>query len=501
MDPGGLVFGLLDTTPQIGDLAVAAKYRDLTISWLRYSYRDAIIERRTVTSILAEAMDRGYSYCFIQPYGNIIVEHWDPEESSRGDFVSRVRRWITENEFLVAGRIVDGGDAWYGFDGQCVLVNLARYRQLGAPRFERSVDGPLELPKPLATASEDHISALWPSGVRQRIQPGIPGWPLIAACLNGGQSVLGLDTDLLNRMLSLTESGKHDNGTFSHYLGHGIERFRRETSHDALTRDQSGFLNLIASQTANARKGVFLWNIEPYTDVEAPPAEFRQRISSLYSVAAGFKANRILHTHGFDRDTRVVFFDYSPNALAVRKRMVEEWDGNDFPQFVRYLFREFPYPETYYQLWCDLSPGELDGSDLEHTWERELQRWGGAQAFKAHWGAYRELRHLFVDCNILTEPAALLTLIKRESRAVIWWSNAFFTMFSNWYYGLDERRKFYDSWIERLAEINPDILVYGSDHTNASVNCIRAGEYWARYREFGGYELNPCRQHRTEIRM
>ncbi len=501
MGPGSLVFGLLDTTPQIGDLAVAAKYRDLTISWLRYSYRDSIIEAATVTRILAEAMDRRYRYCFILPYGSIIVEHWDPEEASRGDFVAGVRRWIAENEFLVTGRIVDGGDAWYGFDGQCVLVNLARYRRLGAPGFERSVDGPIELPKPLSTMSEDRIFALWPSGVRQRMQPGIPGWPLIAASLEAGLSVPGLDTDLLNRTLSLTGAGHAGKCLFSRYLGHGIERFRREPSHDALTHDQSGFLNLIARQTANARKGVFLWNIEPYTDVEAPPPEFRQRISSLYSVAAGFKANRILHTHGFDRDTRVVFFDYSPNALAVKKRMVEEWDGDDFPRFVSYLFREFPYPETYYQLWGDLSPGELDGSDLEHAWDRELQRWGGAGAFRAHWGEYRELRHEYVDSNILTDPSALLTLVKREPRAVIWWSNAFFTMFSNWYYGLDERRKFYDVWIEGLAAINPDILVYGSDYNNASVNSIRAGEYWDRYREFGGYELNPCRQHRTEIRM
>jgi hypothetical protein len=196
-----------------------------------------------------------------------------------------------------------------------------------------------------------------------------------------------------------------------------------------------------------------------------------------------------------------VFFDYSPNALAVRRRMVEAWDGDDFPRFVQYLFREFPHPDTHYHLWRNLSCSELERHELDKAWDRELARWGGGRAFKAHWAAYRKLDHEYLLGNVLTEPSVILNAIKREPGAVIWWSNAFFTMFSNWFFRLDERRKFYESWIQRLAAIHPEILMYGSDYNNASVNCIQAGEYRNRYGEFGGNELNPCKLHRMEIRM
>lgn len=501
MGKAGLVFGLLDTTPAMGDPAVASRCRDLTLSWVRYGYRDAIIEGRTVTEILELAIERHYKYCLVLACGSIISERWDPDGASGGDFLSVILRRIDNNDFLVAGRIIGGGDAWFGFDDKCLLVNVDRYRRLGAPRFERPLDSPIELPKPVTIVSDGNIVALQPSGARECVRARLSGWPLVAACLEQGHMVNGLDPDVLNRILSLTGAGQAGTASLAPYMGHGIDRFRREAGHDMLSDDQIKFLDLIALQTATARKGVFLWNIEPYADVETPLEELNRPVSTLYSVAAGFKPNRILHTHGFDGRTRVVFFDYSPNTLAVRKCIVEEWDGDDFPGFVEYLFRKFPYPDTYYHLWRDLSYDELEGQHLSEAWDDELKRWGGAGSFKAHWTAYQELAHDYVLADILTEPATILDVIRREPRAVIWWSNAFFTMFSNWFYGLDERRKFYEGWIERLAAVNPEILVYGSDYNNASVNGIQAGDYWIRYRELGGDELNPCKLHRTEIRM
>lgn len=502
MGNSGLVFGLLDTTPTMGDPAAGAKIRDLTISWMRYGYRDEVLEGPTVTEILGIAIEKQYKHCLILACGSIISEHWNPDGDGRDDFLSTVMRWIGNNDFIAAGRIVGGGDAWYGFDDKCILVNVDRYRQIGAAHIEHAQDSPNELPKPEAIMCDNRIAALQPSGARERVRPRLPGWPLLAACLEEGHTVKGLEPDVLNRVLSLAGAGNAGAESFAPYWGRGIDRFRNELGHDALSEDQVRFLDLIALQTANARKGVFLWNIEPYTDVEETPFEDHVGpVSTLYSVAAGFKPNMILHAHGFDERTRVVFFDYSPNALAVRKRMVQEWDGEDFPGFARYLFREFPEPDTYYHLWRDLTCRELEKHDLNEAWEAELMRWGGSRAFRDHWIAYRELPHDYILGNILTEPSTVLGTVARAPRAVIWWSNAFFTMFSNWFYELAERRRFYECWIERLVAANPEIFVYGSDYNNASVNGIQAGDYWFRYREAGGNELNPCKLHRTEIRM
>ena len=100
------------------------------------------------------------------------------------------------------------------------------------------------------------------------------------------------------------------------FLGAGIHGYDAQSEADGLTGDQCRFLNVIKTQAENARRGVFLWNIESYEDIEAPSDGFQGPVASLYSVAAGFKPNRILETHGFDANSRVVFFDYSSTVRS-----------------------------------------------------------------------------------------------------------------------------------------------------------------------------------------
>jgi len=310
-----------------------------------------------------------------------------------------------------------------------------------------------------------------------------------------------MDEDLANRSLYLDSRCPSHEQAFAPYLGEGIRAYRRGHGEDDLSTDQAEFLDTVSCQTSQARKGVFLWNIESYADIEASSQAFPGPVSSLYSVAAGFKPNRILATHGFSKATRIVYFDYSPNALAVKQYMIEQWDGDDFPHFIGRLFKRFPTPETYYQLWKDLTPNSLENKDLERQWQHELERWGGETVFRDHWSAYRTLSHEFVGCDVLTNSQPLLSRINDEEGAIIWWSNAFFTMYGNWFYSLDQRQSFYEAWIESLATINPRLHCFGSDYNNSNVNCIQAGSCWDRYRQLDVSSLTPCRLCETEIRM
>lgn len=262
---------------------------------------------------------------------------------------------------------------------------------------------------------------------------------------------------------------------------------------------QARFLRSVEAQIARARRGVFLFNIEPYDDVAAPPGG--APLSTLYSVAAGFKPSWILRAHGATEAARVVYVDYSPDALAVKQLCLAEWDGDDFPSFIRHIFRRFPHPATFYQLWADRTPDDVDDADIERIWQDELSRWGGAAAFKEAWARHRRLRHDFICCDLLSDHAALLSAMTPAPGAVIWWSNAFFTVATNWKHPVTERRALYERWIEALADRDPGIWIYGSDHNNVSVNGFSAGEYRSRYREGGGDPLSPRRLGKVEIRM
>lgn len=495
-----MVLGVLDISNQMSDPMVADKYRDFTISWSRYDYRDEIIEAATVNEILDQAINLGNRWCLILPYGHIIAERWTPERGEAQDLLSALKERVDQDDFLVAGAIIGDASTWFGFEHQCLLVNLEMYQRLSAPSFDVACEQPIELPKVEQRMKQDRIAALLPTAETEVQQPALTGWHLIATSLRCGVPVVGFDMQSLG-ILDLSAKCPERTRAFARYLNHGIENYRPNDAHHDLGNDQVAFLNAVQPQTTSARNGVFLWNIEAYADIETPRDDFKPPITSLYSVAAGFKPNRILHTHGWDTSTRVVYFDYSPKALEIKKYMVDHWDGEDFPDFVDGLFATFPHPETFYQLWEDLTPDEVDPTDIRRMWQRELQHWGTARIFRDHWQAYRKLQHQYVCCNILTDPSPLFEQIAEESSAIIWWSNAFFTVYGNWFYTLDQRRQMYDNWIQQMTKINPDLFLFGSDHNNVNVNSIRAGEYWDAYQRAGSSCLVPCRQSKTEIRM
>jgi hypothetical protein len=412
------------------------KLRSFTISWMRYRYHGPILEANTVDAILSEAAARGYRYCFVQWPGNIVSEIWTPKHWQRRDFYDALADWIKSQDFVVA------------FGHRCMLVNLQK--------------------------------------------------PWAEALRNSGIQSNPLPPELTEFILSVHADSAACNARFASYLNDGIETYG--PSDDKLTPEQNRFLQMVRRHTSRCRDGVFLWNVESYLDAMERPAGMTGPVSSLYCVAAGFKPNWILHTHGFDANTRVVFFDYSDKALAFRRLLCEEWDGTDYPHFLQHVFRKLPAPGTFYHLWQDRRPDEMTPADFQTVWENELERWGGAKAFQNHWQRYRQLKHEYVHCNILSEPQSLLARMGPSPNEVIWWSNAFFTVYSNWFKTLPERKILYDAWVNGLAERNPHLWLYGFDYNDIGVNGIQARDYANRYAREGGDYLNPGKAWRIQIR-
>jgi hypothetical protein len=260
------------------------------------------------------------------------------------------------------------------------------------------------------------------------------------------------------------------------------------------------FLQGIETQAEQGARGVFALNFESYRDIEISPPTFEGPVSTLYSVGAGLKPNRILQTHDFNARTHVVYFDYSGQALEFRRHLLAEWDGRRYPDFLRSVFQKMPSSCTHYFLWPGATPDNLDWVEMDRLWAAECARWGGENEIAAHWLRYRELNHEFLRCNILTGHDELLKRIGDEPGSVIWWSNTFCTIFSAYHYTLEEKREFYDSWIAKLAAKAPGILLYGSDHSNSPVNCIGAAEYWKLYQAEGGHPLEERGFYRHAMR-
>lgn len=501
----GLVFGLLDTSSRIPGAGLAERLRNFTIAWSRYGYHDIILENDSVDGLLREALDLGYTYCLIQAYGHVIGETWIPKHWEQVDFQTALRRWIERHDFLVSGTILRSENGWFGLEDDCLLVNLQQYAALGQPQFGSPQTQAVEVIKPSVItesgADAGRLSALEYTEQTESVAPKHAGWNFIEASLRNRLTVDNFNKPIDGSRITLCDPSPRKMQAFSEYLGTELGSYSRSDPNTDLSAGQRKFLDSIDSQVKDSRNGVFLFNLESYADVVEPPAQFTPPLSSLYSVAAGFKPNMMLHSLGFDTATRMVFFDYSSTALEIRKVIVSEWNGEDFPRFVRYLMTNYPADEVFYQLWANLTPDQIAWDDLQRLWLDELEKWGGESAFKEHWELYRNLEHEYIHCNLLGEQDKLLESVRKQPDAAIWWSNAFFTIYSNWLHTADERKSIYDNWLEKLAERNPDIFIYGSDYNNINVNHIRLGEYLKRYLAECDSHLKPCKLFKHELRL
>ena len=255
----------------------------------------------------------------------------------------------------------------------------------------------------------------------------------------------------------------------------------KELDARVLGAGQLKFLAGVQRQVQNSRRGIFVWNFESYDEVNKPPANFGGPVSTIYSVAAGLKTSWILQTHGFNEETRLVYFDYSQQALDFKRLLHDEWNGEDYPEFLRYLFTKLKPGEVFYQLWGGFSPQDMAWDTVGDAWTREITRWGGESVIKEHWLRARQLRVDYVLCNILEDQRPLLNQMDNRPNSVIWWSNVFFTFYSNWFHSIDERGAIYERFIRDLTQRSPNTFVYGNDYNNIAVNAIRAGDYAKAY--------------------
>src|SRR5215218_8231329 len=108
-----VAFGIVAAPSPAGDPALAAKLRDLTVSWSRYDYRGRILEAATIEGVLDQAVELGYRWCLVQRAGHVILEDWHADEG-RKRLEQCVSHWISERDFLALGAVIVDDGQGYG---------------------------------------------------------------------------------------------------------------------------------------------------------------------------------------------------------------------------------------------------------------------------------------------------------------------------------------------------------------------------------------------------
>jgi hypothetical protein len=74
----------------------------------------------------------------------------------------------------------------------------------------------------------------------------------------------------------------------------------------------------------------------------------------------------------------------------------------------------------------------------------------------------------------------LLSLVPNDPSAILWMSNAFHSLNACWFYDRKHRNQTYDVWLAKLAGVNPDLWLYGTDVNNIDIGRSRVREHLDR---------------------
>lgn len=432
------IIGIYDDRDTIRNKDLANRYKELTEFFVRHIkvISNEYIVDKTINQVLNKALVSGADYCIVMSVGHFVS---DPK------FFTYINSWIDKIDFFVTGHIIDKNsnnsqtdshNHYWGLHKQCMVVNLKYYEEFGKPDWGDKFisEDKIEVAKAKRSTTDIHDDYtpifLEPTKETQVCTPYVDGWNFINKSLENGLKVYNFHP-------KIRDTKKYT------YPSKDIE----------ILKEQLDWVNNILT---GAPKCVFFWNTEPYNDIKRATGK---KVKKLYSVAAGFKTNFILNKFDFYEDTEIIYFDYSKQALAFKKLLLEEWDGRNYPKFLKYIKSKYQINETF--------GASTEGKTYEDLWNKELIDWGNEELLYQHWQKYKKLKHKFLYCDILDNPEKLINIIDDTEDSYIWWSNAFHTVTAHYTRSLEDLKNHYNNkWVKEIENKNPNIICFGTDIIN-----------------------------------
>ena len=430
------------------NMTIQQKRKEITEFFTRFKYFGPIIYGNSVNEVLDKALEHDVDYCIVQAVGHIVRE---------GSFFKIIEKWMDKKNFFVTGHIMDKeipnsnwaeGNGYYGLHKQCILVNLKYYEKFDKPVWGEAKHK-IDKPEHLAAANR-HVKdihddytplALMPTEETKVCTPLVDGWNFINTSLENGLTVYNF-----------------------HPKVRDAKEFVYPTSSIQDLQTQLSWVNNIVNY---APQCVFLWNTETYLDLKY--CKIQEPIRHLYTLAASFKPHIILNTFNFEDDAKVNFYDYSKPALAYKKMMLTQWNGEDYPSFINWARKKYQFNETH----GTLTENETD----DFLWKREISWWGGEDIIKEHWKRYKKLKHTWTHVDISKDCTPITNKIVNEPGSVIWWSNAFHTVNAHYLHGLKGVTESYNNWIKEIKTNNPDMWILGKDFLDRPIEGGQIKDY------------------------
>jgi len=306
-----IVFCILDNLKDCNNLVA----KDMSINSIDFLIRGAISNLFDVfisedeTDLLHNAVKDNYSHAVIVTTGTYL---W------MGDRLFNEVSKLCEQDFFIAGHVLDRGESYLELHKQFYAINLAEYNALGCPKIEEGewfVDNYHEEYEPIISKYKDNghevIQDMTISTEKKIYKCKLHGWNILKLALENNKKTIDVGSSI--------RSAKR-------YLYH---------EHDHV------FINeypKIFQQQLFARNVVAPWN----SDRPRNTIPFTGPVEQYITLGTGLNWIRNLTLVGYTDDTVVVFTDINHNCLRFMKEMINTWDGVDYDKFYHSFEQFFP---------------------------------------------------------------------------------------------------------------------------------------------------------------
>jgi len=365
-----------------------------------------------------------------------------------GYFLVNVERLCKRDDFLVAGHIMmrpQEPDTYPHLHEQMFVVDLRRYRQIGAPLLGRFELGSKMLQKVRRSSDNVHddytpLDLSRGHGLVETTRRKL-GWSLIHHALHHKMGVTNLPTDLRTRKIHLYPDDRPDR----------IEQLL--ANEGPLPADLNGgqrhYLEVMRGQMKGA-DAIYVFNTEGMDDHKPmlPPRRF-------IAPASGFRSFLLWWEWGADPDAEIVLYDFQDDALAFCRQVYERWDGHDFEAF---FTENWSLDERRFDF--GIRPRRPAHEWLPAAVEGLVNRLGSEDALAAAWARYRAVSHRFVRIDLFREPEALVDLLAGD-RDGVWLSNIFAFAPALFHIGKHRIGPIFRDLVAALQARSPSVLVSG----------------------------------------
>lgn len=425
-----ICYGVYNQRHEIDNFSMYLRFKGATLFYLNRTRENVeIICKDEIYEILKESLDQGYDYCVVQSAGCTLKSF---------NFDREIRNFIKNNNFGVAGHILQWPGRWLELHPQFFIVNLFAWEEVGCPEFGEWCSEKQLLPVIERSVENFHddYTPLWVKYLNQeKMQPNAgQGWKLLQSMFLNDWPVITLSEELrLNK--------------FYCYPEFDTDRFQESINTLTPYKNQNWNQAKLISDVKSVKDQIWLFNSETMSITN------KGKFDLIVNTASGFKLFDIFKNQKLNQNGKVVVYDFNVKSLKWYKHL-HDWENDNLIDCIR------SFSEKKYFTWLgkDNYKYSEDNSFL-NSYKKLMYHFGGTKNFIKCWNTFKETEVKFVMVDLYKDSEKFANIFVGRGRKFVNLSNIFSTDATTFLYGHIEVQTAQQKCLSSLYVVDPEIEI------------------------------------------